>query len=1322
MGKLDEKKLYMTIILKNKFGKLKFEIKIRTMRIIKHFCIKSLQQMSIIILIILSIGSIWCQTPLTLDLENINDLDVKSMPKGTYELVTMGKDSYVKTAPLEDNLPKGQQILSFEYFCIKGLDHIQLYFKPEDDPNFSKLVKRIGPAEGWVSYSIDLSDFLYNWGEAGDRLRIDFGSLPGVTLQIQNIQIRNMTPREMEIAQNKERKKQQEALVEGHLREYLNADYSSNIDSVFVAKNSVQVSGKVVSGEAFLAEVSPDMDVTEEQNFFFMKPLREGKFDLKLERFIKRNGSIYDRLLSKWVLIRKEKRDSLILISHAHYPDSIQSINQLSREEATSKKGLGGFSMARGHKEDLDELDITSATINIWFTRFMYTKAAPDRIEHQYNGKSWYFGKKEVEGFDKTFQATAKKKIITAAILLVSKAEQCPDPEIGKLLQHPDMDPAGIYSMPNMTTAASVECYAAALDFLASRYSREDKKYGRINHWIMHNEVDAGWVWTNMGEKTELIFMDTYIKSMRMCYNIARSYNPFSEVFITLTHYWGWTSHPRFYPSKNLMEILLDYTRLEGDFKWAMAQHPYPESLLEPKTWLDQKVDFTYNSPLITFKNIEVLDSWIKQSEVLYKGKEKRTLWLSENGTNSKTYSEQDLKEQAAGFAYTWKKLKHLDGIDGFQWHNWFDSRGEGGLRIGLRRFPDDEEDPGGKKPVWFVYQAADRENEDEVFDQYKSLIGIEDWDQLNFIGDVNPENRDQAYRDIQADTWVATDALGRKLPTHEEIGIRSDDRFVGMFYFMTHLNEGKPGPFDVTKIKAENPIDPKWGKGSHYWGEPEIGYYQNNEKWSIRRHAYQLADAGIDVIIFDVTNNKTYPEVYLNVCEVWRQMRTEGEKTPDIAFLGSEISVNRLWEDFYKKGMYPDLWFMWKGKPLLLYGQHEIPSRNKVNDIEFSDEIKKFFSLRQSWAWTSLPWYDDGHDEWPWVDHFPQTVGWHEDPDQPEHVPVAVAQHPLSNIGRSFHQFQQPETDEYDLTPYTSQGLHFQEQWNHAIDVDPEFVFVTGWNEWTAGQQIMAEPITENLLKWNFYPGAHLGKAGKPLKIGDTYFIDQYNQEFSRDIEPMKGGHTDNYYYQLVANVRKYKGVQKPIEAGEKVTIDIQASFDQWDDVEAVYYDHLGDIQHRNSIGDRMAGQYINTTGRNDIIESKVAHDANNIYFYVKTKGKISNHTDNNWMLLFINADQNHETGWEGYDFMINAEILGETTTTLKQLKKGKWKTVDELEFTYMDHELMLKIPKFSLGEERVEFDFHWADNIQKLNDITEFFLNGDSAPDRRFNYRYSE
>jgi len=1261
-------------------------------------------------------------TALFIEKDSIHQLTLELTNKDTYQVETSGKDPYFYTEPLLASLPPEQQVLSFEYFCPEGLSHLQIWFELPAPWAHSKLIRRIGMSEGWVPFSVDLSEDLWDFGEKGDVLRIDLGDRPDVNIQIRKLQMRSMTDRERELATTREEKKRRDEQLHTNLKGYLAESYSSKVTKVRVAEETIKIEGKIEDSEdMLLVEIPPYKDVTEEQKFEFSKPVVSGQLKAEEPRFAMRNGIKYDRLLSKWALYR-ETDTGYELASHARYADEIEAIYDLEDEIPTSKKGLGGFSTRRGHVEDLDELDITSATVNIWFTRFMHTTPAEDRIEHSYNGKSYYFEKKAVEGFDETFKVCAERNIITAAILLVSKAEQCPDPEIGKLLQHPDMDPAGIYSMPNMTNPASVDAYAAALDFLASRYSRPDKIYGRINHWIMHNEVDAGWVWTNMGDKTDLVFMDAYVKSMRMCYNIARKYNPHSEVFVTLTHYWAWTSHPKFYPSKDLMEILLDYTQTEGDFEWAVAQHPYPESLFEPKTWLDQKVDFTFETPLITFKNLEVLNAWIKLPEVLYKGKYKRTLWLSENGTNSKTYSEQDLIEQAAGFAYTWKKFKTLDGIDGFQWHNWFDSRGEGGLRIGLRRFPDDEEDPGGTKPVWNVYQAADADNEDEVFDPYKEIIGIQDWDQVIYQGEIDQEKKHDAARDIMSDTWVATDALGRELALYEEAGAEKGERYVGMFYFMTHLNPDGEGPYDVTQILAENPENPQWGRGSHFWGKPEIGYYLNDEEWAIRRHAYQLADAGVDVIIFDVTNNKTFPEVYIPVCEVWRQMRLEGEKTPDITFLGSEISVNTLWNDFYKKGMYPDMWFMWKGKPLLLYGQHEQPQRNLVNDIVFEEDIMNFFSLRQSWAWTSLPWYDDGEDEWPWVDHFPQTIGWHEDPSIPENVPVAVGQHPFSNIGRSFHQFHQPENDQYDLTPFTDQGLHFQEQWNRALEVDPEFVFITGWNEWTAGMGTAPakEELIDRILFFDFYPGAHIGMAGRPIRPGTKVFIDQYNQEYSRDIEPMVGGHTDNYYYQLIDNVRKYKGVQKLVPAGEQVSIDMNAGFNQWSAVEAVYYDHIGDVVHRNGEGVGSAGPYVDQTGRNDIIESRVARDKLNFYFYVKTADDLTVHTDANWMQLYINSDQNTETGWNGYDLLINATISSKTTTSIQTWEKDEWGKPGELRYSYEGNELMLEVPRKML--ETNAFDFHWTDNVPVSGKIEDFFLKGDNAPERRSNYRFNE
>lgn len=687
--------------------------------------------------------AIWAQDSsisLKLDQKQFNDAELTVQADGSYDITTTGKDPYVFTETLAADLNKNNTHLSFEYFCPTGIDFLEVYFYPLEEGRDPIILRDVGSTEGWVEFKIDISEKLNSWGGMGDFLRLDFGAAPALDIQIRNIQLRPMTEREKEIQQQKAAKKKQEAILEANIKSYLNKNFKDEVTHVLVKEDNVIVKGETPNrSDLYLAEVSIYENATELDSFEFLEPIevKNNSFKISLDRKVDRHGFKQDRVLSKWMLVKKDK-EKYVAVSHARYADSIVPKYRYPFVTPATKKGLGGYSAGRdAPSSDLEELGITSATVNIWINGLFRSEASKENMPFEYMGKTYFVNKKELERYDKTFLSTAARDIEVSAILLVAKAAQSTDKEIGRILQHPDTDPAGIYAMPNMTTPEGVQYYAAILDFLAERYSRPDKKYGRIHHWIIHNEVDAGWVWTNAGDKEALVFMDLYHKSMRMSYNIARKYNANSKVFISLTHYWNWTSNPHFYHSRELLEQLLDFSKVEGNFEWAIAQHPYPESLREPKTWLDEKVSFDFDTKLITFKNTEVLDAWVKQPEVLYKGK-KRTVYLSENGTNSPTYSEQDLKEQAAGMAYALKKIKYLEGIDGFQYHNWQDNRKEGGLRIGLRRFPDAEENPGGKKPVWHVYEAFGTPHEDAIFDQYKEIIGIKNWDEIQYEGKIS--------------------------------------------------------------------------------------------------------------------------------------------------------------------------------------------------------------------------------------------------------------------------------------------------------------------------------------------------------------------------------------------------------------------------------------------------------------------------------------------------------------------------------------------------------------------------------------------------------
>jgi hypothetical protein len=127
----------------------------------------------------------------------------------------------------------------------------------------------------------------------------------------------------------------------------------------------------------------------------------------------------------------------------------------------------------------------------------------------------------------------------------------------------------------------------------------------------------------------------------------------------------------------------------------------------------------------------------------------------------------------------------------------------------------------------------------------------------------------------------------------------------------------------------------------------------------------------------------------------------------------------------------------------------------------------------------------------------------------------------------------------------------------------------------------------------------------------------------------------------------------------------------------------------------------------------------------YARTRAPLSPASDPNWMLLFINADQDKTTGWEGYNLLVNWPTLDDTRTTVKASRGGwNWAQVSEARYRAEGNQLMLALPRALLGsaETALNFDFHWADNIPCSGRIEDFYDHGDSAPPRRFDYRYQE
>ncbi len=559
---------------------------------------------------------------------------------------------------------------------------------------------------------------------------------------------------------------------------------------------------------------------------------------------------------------------------------------------------------------------------------------------------------------------------------------------------------------------------------------------------------------------------------------------------------------------------------------------------------------------------------------------------------------------------------------------------------------------------------------------------------------------------DVYADTWVATDALGRTVPGFQECGSIKKNKWIGIFYWTWHI-PGRGGPNDNTKLIAkakDGKVDWPTEHRTHHWGEPELGYYLMTDPFVIRKHASMLVDAGIDAIFFDTTNPPfTWKDEYEALCREYTAMREEGARTPAIAFIAPfgdpRPVVKRLWKDLYETDHWKELWFQWKGKPLLLANKEFIDNEEMLN----------FFTFRRP-----MPDYwigPTGANQWSWLEVYPQHVFRNSKGDA-EQMSVGVAQNALPNtpgpapmshkagaMGRSWHNGKKDERD-----GAVNLGLNFDEQWSRAMKVNPQFLFVTGWNEWIAGRYTEWFKYTDEDC---YYPGG--------------LFVDQYTQEYSRDCEPMRGGHGDNYYYQLASWARRFKGVRERPKAKGPSRIVIDGQFHDWEPVSPEFRDTIGDTIHRDHPG---YGElvYHNHTGRNDFVIAKAAYDKENLYFFIQTLKPISPRTDRHWMMLLLDSDQDASTGWLGYDFIVNHEVLSDENSTLKAWCDDSWKTIGSIDYQVNGNGMELQIPRESVvGKEKTPtFDFHWVDNIQEFGDVSELGLNGDSAPNRRWNYRF--
>lgn len=626
-------------------------------------------------------------------------------------------------------------ILAMDVFCPEGIQELELFYRR---PWSAKRRVELPPmirSEGWTTYQCDLSqgeEFLRKDGPIW--LRLDLGNSAGRRIQIRNVVLRLESDFEVQRREEKLQHIQELHQLDSQIAAYYQNAFPIEITRVDHKADQILVTGRTL-GELPTANLSlitrglTDISALPARvdSQAVVRALRidaDGTFEVGVPATT--TASVRDTGM-RWQVVSissqldSDGKRSTTPFSAVHHVDAYgagQASDLPPTPRLHAAKGMTCLSELA--PEHLRELGLKHGSVNIVLSGLVSLTPRPGYQPLEIRGKQRYINESSLRRLDRHVEMGRKAGLVMAGILLIPNSRGRKLLTDTPTLQHPGADPAGTYAMPNLVDKASAELYAATLDVLAERYSRGDL---RIDHWIVHNEIDAGWQWTNMGEVPMHVYLDHYFRSLRMVDAAIRRVNPHARAFISLTHHWNHPHPPhwRWYASKKIIEALVRHGEIEGNFPWALAHHPYPESLWESDTWNDN-VEFTMDTERFTLKNWKVLDEYLHTKRLRDPSGEIRAVVLSEQGFHASESNHESLRQQAAAIFYTFEKIRECSSVLAFDYHRPVDSRGEGGLHLGLRGLSSRENKHGVAKPAWEAYKSIGTASEDKLRAEYETL------------------------------------------------------------------------------------------------------------------------------------------------------------------------------------------------------------------------------------------------------------------------------------------------------------------------------------------------------------------------------------------------------------------------------------------------------------------------------------------------------------------------------------------------------------------------------------------------------------------------
>lgn len=452
------------------------------------------------------------------------------------------------------------------------------------------------------------------------------------------------------------------------------------------------------------------------------------------------NGEADSRLYSKFVVAAGNGEqyvpvsgDAYITNPEVLAEDSIVAMQANANLGHNSKKGI---QVVQNILSDVEDLGVSHAFFNIILEDVISLN--PTSYSYNYGGTTYYFNESIINDYDSVLTTLAENGVtVTIALLNEYRSGY-------EFLIHPDASyNAGTYGYAWNTVDAKSSAYIqATLNYLATRYNGSDVNCGAVTNWVIGNEVNDNLQYYYMGLRDKESFVTEYYKTFRIAYNAIKSGNSHANVYIPLEPRWMTEDTTKDYGGRGFLESFNSKAQAEGNFDWGVAYHAYShpistDSILHDGTSMINQdgivleaghVTDSWDSPVVTMKNIHVLTNYLNESHVRDTSGNVRSVILAEQGWTSISNTGATEQTQAANIALAYYKAEMNPDIDAFILRAHVDGdEGSPYFKFGLWNCANSNYAT-TKKYAYNIYKYMDTKESLKVTGFALSTLGISDW------------------------------------------------------------------------------------------------------------------------------------------------------------------------------------------------------------------------------------------------------------------------------------------------------------------------------------------------------------------------------------------------------------------------------------------------------------------------------------------------------------------------------------------------------------------------------------------------------------------